>query len=164
MTEVCNDNMETYVWDTTQQYKVSYAELPEPNSNTTTTSSPSSSATPTPSSSGSLGSQSAGACTPAADEHEKTALAAGLGAGLGVPLFLVSAAFLAFWLRTRKQLQEARATSQEYLNALTSAQHGMVGVPYGDSPYGRPVAELSNKGTFAGELDGSEMRAREMEG
>lgn len=164
MTEVCNDNMETYVWDTTQQYKVSYAELPEPNSNTTTTSSSSSSATPTPSSSGSLGSQSAGACTPAADENEKTALAAGLGAGLGVPLFLVSAAFLAFWLRTRKQLQEARATSQGYLNALTSAQHGMVGVPYGGSPYGRPVAELSNKGTFAGELDGSEMRAREMEG
>lgn len=120
--------------------------------------------TPTTSTSDSLSSQSAGTCTSAADSsHEKTALAAGLGAGLGAPLFLVSAAFLIFGLHTRKQLQQERAKSQEYLNALHSAQQGTGGVPYSGGPYGLQPG-LSNKSTVAGELEGSDMRARELEG
>lgn len=80
-----------------------------------------------------------------------------------MPLLLVSVGFLMFWMRTRKQLQEARAMSQAYANALNTGQSGMVGAPYGAGFYG-PAAELSNKSALAGELDGSEMRAREMEG
>lgn len=142
-------------------YKVTYAELPEPGANS---SSASASATPSSSSSSSgVSSQSAGVCTPISEEdytHEKTALAAGLGVGLGVPLALVSAAFIAFWLHTRKQLRDARAAVEEYANMQNSGQKGMMPSPQ----YGQ-MSELSGKGTpFAGELDGSEMRAREMEG
>lgn len=53
--------------------------------------------------------------------------------------------------------------SQAYANAFNTGQSGMVGAPYGAGSYG-PAAELSNKSALAGELDGSEMRVREMEG
>lgn len=115
--ELCSDDLQKFVWDVDQMYKVTYAELPEPGANS---SSASASATPSSSSSSSgVSSQSAGVCTPISEEdytHEKTALAAGLGVGLGVPLALVSAAFIAFWLHTRKQLRDARAAVEEYAN------------------------------------------------
>lgn len=84
--------------------------------------------------------------------HEKVALAAGLGAGLGVPLLLVSVGFLVFWMRTKKQLQEARAQAQGYANALHQSRTGMMGAPAELSSAGAPAKELANS-EVRGELE-----------
>ena len=81
------------------------------------------------------------------------ALAAGLGAGLGVPLLLVSIGFLLYWMRTKTQLQEARAQAQQYSSALHQGKSGMLSVPAELSSAENPVKELAN----------SEVR-RELEG
>lgn len=70
-----------------------------------------------------------------------------------MPLLLVSIWFPLFWMRTKKQLQEARTQAPEYANALYQGKNGMMSMPAKLSSAGSPAKELANS-EITRELEG----------
>ena len=88
----------------------------------------------------------------ASKDNQSVALGAGLGVGLGVPLLLVSAALVGFWVRARRQIQRMQESLQQQQVLLASRGAGAVYEAGGEQ-----VSRTQ-------ELDGMTTKPQELEG